>query len=157
MTFCLQCPHHISGNCSIVDRAQIGQKQQRRLVWKRNRKNLMTFTFGTEASKKITIITAVIMWLGLWGIAFCFPGNVATWCLMAPKPRGTDLPTMANLQNTCRIQTLEDTLPGAPKPVRSITSALLEGRLCQLAFHRHQDSHTRGVLKTAVSPWAGLL
>lgn len=45
----------------------------------------------------IVIITAVITWLGLRRIAFCFPGNTAT-CLTS-KPTGTDLPTTASLQN----------------------------------------------------------
>lgn len=64
-TFCMWCSHHISGNCSIVDKAQIGKKQQNRLLWKGLRNIPMTFTFGTEASKTIAIITAVITRLAL--------------------------------------------------------------------------------------------
>ena len=117
----------------------MGKKQQNRLLWKRNRNNLSTFTFGTEASKMIAIITAVITWLGLRRIAFCFPGNMATWCLMAPKPIGTDLPTTASLQNTRRTKHLNTWRHAArngpnraPKPIGSTTPILLEADYASL-------------------------
>lgn len=59
----------------------------------------------------IAIITAVITWLGLRRITFCFPGNIAM-CLTS-KPVGTHLPTTASLQNAYR--TWRHTARNGPK------------------------------------------
>lgn len=166
MTYCVRCPHHVSGNCSIIEKAQIGKKQQTRRLWKRKRNNLTTFTFGTEASKMIAIFTAVITWLRLRRIAFFFPGNMATWCLMSPQPVGTDLSTMASLQNACRTKHL-NTLPemvqtGLPNPPLGPSSPsfwrqTMSTWLPQASMQSHRGRFENSTARTAVSPWFGLL
>lgn len=71
----------------------------------------------------VAIISAVITQLGL-KIAFCLPGNMATWCPMTPESREADLPFVARhwmpkglhtqtevrLLETCSVPTMHTSL-----------------------------------------------